>query len=362
MVTMAQAASIVVAGASVAALVSQPAFRVSLTAALARWTGYNAPGGLWRIAAILLALANLKNLPFVWHVRTQSPKTSRPTSIFRTQTDRTPQLRFFRAFVYQLYLQPTPIPPHALFQPIITSTRTTLLETDYNMHKSNSTYFSDMDISRTHLFTAIIRNGIRKNSRLGGASKSSVSVAGATEGTRGKHYIALGGISCLFKKEILPYQKYEIWTRLLCWDRKWFYLVTHLVKPGVAKPDSWSLQPWRKATSPSGIDKEALLKAVHATAIAKYVIKRGRITVSPEQALVDAEMVPLKPGGWVYQGENGDVLPEKVEAKDWNWDVIEKERLRGLVVAQKFAEMDGMHEFFDGGKDGVLGEFADLLF
>jgi hypothetical protein len=243
------------------------------------------------------------------------------------------------------------------------------------MHKSNSTYFSDMDISRTHLFTAIIRNGIRKNSRLGGASKSAVAGAvGATEGTRGKHYIALGGISCLFKKEILPYQKYEMWTRLLCWDRKWFYLVTHLVKPGVERPGSATLQPWRKARTATGkeADKEALMKAVHATAIAKYVIKRGRVTVPPEQALVDADMVPLKPEGWVYQGEtrenghaNGDgddVLPKAVKAKDWNWDVIEAERLKGLVVAQKFAEMDGMHEFFDGGKDGVLGEFADLLF
>jgi hypothetical protein len=72
MVTMAQAASIVVAGASIAALVSQPALRGSLMAALTQWTGYNAPGGAWRIAAILLALSNLKNLPFVWHVRTQT--------------------------------------------------------------------------------------------------------------------------------------------------------------------------------------------------------------------------------------------------------------------------------------------------
>ena len=69
MVTMAQTASIVVAGASMAALVSQPTMRGNLMATLARWTGYNAPGGLWRIAAILLAFANLKNLPFVWHVR-----------------------------------------------------------------------------------------------------------------------------------------------------------------------------------------------------------------------------------------------------------------------------------------------------
>jgi len=346
MVTMAQTASIVVAGASIAALVSQPALRGNLMAMLAKWTGYNAPGGVWRIAAILLALANLKNLPFVWH------------------------LRFIRAFFYQLYLQPTPIPPHALFQPIITSTRTTLLETDYNMHKSNSTYFSDMDISRTHLFTALIRNGIRKNSRLYGAKKNAVAGAvGATEGTRGKHMIALGGISCLFKKEILPYKKYEMWTRLLCWDRKWFYLVTHLVKPGVGQPESWTLQPWKKSKSNKDVDPEKLKGAVYATAIAKYVIKRGRITVPPEQALIDADMVPMKPEGWVYQGQapeeyeaNGDVLPKAVEAKDWNWDVIEAERLRGLKVAENFAAMDGMHDFFDGGKDGVLGEYPDLLF
>lgn len=270
-----------------------------------------------------------------------------------------------------MYFQPTPIPPHALFQPIISSTRAPLLETDYNLHKSNSTYFSDMDISRTHLFTAIIRNGIKKNSRLYGAKKSAVAGAiGATEGTRGRHLIALGGVSCLFKREILPYTKYEMWTRVLCWDRKWFYLITHLVKPGVGKPSSWTLQPWRKGkkTAAQDVDREKLMGAVYATAIAKYVVKRGRITVPPEQALLDADMLPVKPEGWVYKGEtesNGDadgLLPQSVDAKDWNWDVIEAERRRGLIVAQKFAEMDQMHEYFDGGKNGALGEYADLLF
>lgn len=242
---------------------------------------------------------------------------------------------------------------------------------DYNLHKSNSTYFADMDISRTHLFTAIIRNGIKKNSRLYGKPKAAEAL-GATEGTRGKHMIALGGISCMFRREILPYKKYEMWSRLLCWDRKWFYLVTHLVKPGVGKPTSWALQPWRKAkTDGSDVDAEKLKNAVYATAIARYVIKRGRITVPPEQALLDADMVPPKPEGWVYQGEvNGDlngsaefVIPEKVaESEEWNWDVIEKERLRGLTLAQKFADLDGLHEVFDGGKEGALGEYADLLF
>lgn len=238
---------------------------------------------------------------------------------------------------------------------------------DYNLHKSNSTYFSDMDISRTHLFTAIIRNGIKKNSRLYGAKKSAVRGAvGATDGTRGKHMIALGGISCLFKKEILPYRKYEMWTRLLCWDRKWFYLVTHLVVPGVGRPSSWTLQPWKKSNRATvAVDKEKLMGSIYATAVAKYVIKRGRVTVPPEQALLDAEMVPMKPEGWVYdplRNGHSEGGADDVPAKEWNWDVIEAERLRGLKVAQKFADMDGMHEYFDGGEAGVLGEFADLLF
>ncbi|KAF2268923.1 hypothetical protein CC78DRAFT_509576 [Lojkania enalia] len=350
---MPRAVSLAVMGASIAAFASQ----VSLRNFIIKWSGISAPGGVWRIIAILFALANLKNLPFVWH------------------------MRFFRAFIYHLYLQPTPIPPHALFQPVISSSRTPILEMDYNLHKSNSTYFSDMDISRTHLFTAIIRNAIRKNSRLYGGSKheyiaNSIDGMGATSGTRGKHMIALGGISCLFKKEILPYHKYEMWTRLLTWDRKWFYLVTHIVKPGVARPKSFTLQPWRTgkktgSKEDEGNIRERLKGVVFATALAKYVIKKGKITVPPEQALFDADMVPAKPADWVHKGDvtavaNGDVelvLPEKmVESGEWNWDIIERERLRGLRFAERFAELDGLHEIFDGGREGVLGEYPDLLF
>lgn len=159
----------------------------------------------------------------------------------------------------------------------------------------------------------------------------------------------------------------------ICANTCRFYLITHFVKPGVAQPSSWTLHPWKKTkTADKAVDAEKLIGAVYATAIAKYVIKRGRITVPPEEALVDADMVPRKPEGWSYNGElssNGtsdegaaEVLPAAIKAEDWNWDVIECERLRGLKVASKFAEMDGMHNYFDGGKHGVLGEYADLLF
>ena len=72
--TMAQTVGVIAAVASMAAaLAAQPTWRDNLLAMLARWTGYQAPGGLWRIAAILLAVVNLKNLPFVWHVRIPLP-------------------------------------------------------------------------------------------------------------------------------------------------------------------------------------------------------------------------------------------------------------------------------------------------
>lgn len=35
---------------------------------ITKWTAIDAPGGAWRAVAIILALANLKNLPFMWHV------------------------------------------------------------------------------------------------------------------------------------------------------------------------------------------------------------------------------------------------------------------------------------------------------
>lgn len=78
------ALSVVLAGASIAALYSQPTLRETLVATLIRWTGYGVPGGVWRIAAILLALANLKNLPFVWHVRPNSRPLSQASSLHHT--------------------------------------------------------------------------------------------------------------------------------------------------------------------------------------------------------------------------------------------------------------------------------------
>ena len=58
--------------------------------------------------------------------------------------------------------------------------------------------------------------------------------------------MALGGVTCTFKRELKPYRKYEIWTRVLSWDEKWVYVISHIVKPDSANPTAYSDQPWKK--------------------------------------------------------------------------------------------------------------------
>ena len=49
----------------------------------------------------------------------------------------------------------------------------------------------------------------------------------------------LGGTSCTWHREIKPYQPYELWTRVISWDDKWLYVVTHFVEAGMFRPDEY---------------------------------------------------------------------------------------------------------------------------
>merc|ERR1711939_1157611 len=182
--------------------------------------------------------------------------------------------------LYQIYFQPTQQPPKHLFAPIITSSRNTPWDTDYNLHKSNSTYFADLDIGRAHAMGLIIRTGL---SQLNKGDEE-----GLTEDIRnmkGSYSVALGAVSCFFQRQIEPFQAFEVWTRVLSWDRKWLYLVSHVVKKGVIKPNSYVLQPWKKSKKTAAEakkDEEDLTKHIFATSVSRYVFKKGRLTLNPE--------------------------------------------------------------------------------
>ncbi len=126
--------------------------------------------------------------------------------------------------------------------------------------------------------------------------------------------------------------------------------------------------------------KETLL----ASALSKYVVKKGRYTVAPERCLTTAGWVPARPESAGSSSEEPSDVPtpqeglvaalptslgsttedlvEKLESAagktstdaaqelhdgEWDWHRIEKERLRGLQIAANWLALDKelMEEF-----------------
>lgn len=242
-------------------------------------------------------------------------------------------------------------------------THAPLYETDYNLHKSNSTYFSDLDESRTALATRLLGPGLRAGDK-----------TLERQGHRGRVGVMLGAVHCSFHREIRPYERYEVRSRVLGWDRKWLVIGTFLVREG------------RKGK------EETLL----ASALSKYVVKKGRFTVAPEHCLRVAGWLPQRPEAAGEEVEGSAVLvpsaadtgadteaqgtPSGVKAQvematgveavverlqrvktgeeerdpvgaaakgpaaekgPWGWERIERERARGLKIAEAWLGLDG---------------------
>jgi hypothetical protein len=355
------------AGAILAGLASSPAVREWI----AKYLGANVSKHMLKLAAAAFAVANFKNLPGIWHVRV------------------------LRGIFYQLYLQPSPQPPKHLFAPMITSSRNTLYDCDYNLHKSNSTYFADLDVARAHTVGCLIRTGLARLNR-----GDEEGLPSETKTAKGSYYVALGAVSCFFQRQIEPLQSFEIYTRVLSWDRKWLYLVSHIVKKGAVKPDAYVLQPWKKVKRRLDEVKqqdEDLKKHIFATSVARYCFKKGRLTINPEIVLERSRLLPARPAGVglppraeassdatpaevvpTPAGDAGSMSPEAVasqvssrlgdfaehisqqqstEDESWTWQDMEKERLRGLQTAIHFDKLSAVHNELRGGE--VLGEYAD---
>ncbi|KAJ5934363.1 hypothetical protein N7466_003910 [Penicillium verhagenii] len=234
-----------------------------------------------------------------------------------------------------------------VFLPCVTTTYTPLLEADYNLHKSNSTYFTDLDASRSHLLSYLCLGGV-----------SVVDRELVADGKRGIMAAIIGSVTTSFKKEIRIFQQYEVWSRILTWDQKWLYIVTHFVQKG-------SVKQVDLVTHTSSTKKSSATCAGHgsengghkvgrpvvfATSVSKYVFKKGRLTVAPER-LLRASCLLDESKKTVGNVETGQV--------------IEKERLRGMKYANAWAELDSLHEELAGENDKsdlvpTIGHFADI--
>jgi hypothetical protein len=204
------------------------------------------------------------------------------------------------------------------------------------------------------------------------ASKTRPLNADGSAAGLGKLGCLLGGVSCTFRREIKPFQKFEIWTRVLCWDEKWVYIVSHFVRAGAVKPRGYSLKgqgaasmgrrPGRDAKGQDDFsgEKEADQKALFASAISKYVFKSGRRTVRPEVVLLELGLIQQR-------DENRSGMEGKTEKKgghadsgdvSGNWAKVEQERLRGMELARQFASLDSLDGTFNGSSAPALGDFG----
>lgn len=215
-----------------------------------------------------------------------------------------------------------------------------------------------MDVSRSHLVTHLLGAAVP---RLPGLVRDK-----AGNPVPGSVGIGLGAVFCSFRKELAPLRKFEMWSRVLSWDRKWMYIVTHFVPAGVVRPTAWdgrSGGPTRVVRSKDGkeMPEEEMSKYVCATAVSKYVFKLGRFTVHPAYVFEAAGMLPERPGvGWRGgEDETGGMeeLGEVDAVGEWDWKMVEQERRRGLVLAKHFHALDETNSLFDGGKDGAMGRF-----
>ncbi len=269
-----------------------------------------------------------------------------------------------------------------------------------NPSESNSTYFQDLDIARAHLICTLFSKGIEQ-----ARNSKSHGIVGDTNKTFG---VALGAVCCSFKKEISPFEEYEMWTRVLSWDRKWIYFITHFVRKDNVKPRRFSLYPRQKNKNGGTRTVENKEDAIVASALSKMVFKKGRLTVPPEVMLQISGLLPRRPNDvplpqtqvfpepkrrtpfqkicdlpfkffeqadLIYEAAKNSLFPEteddryksregspdEIKKSDhpWTWEKVEEERQRGLAMAEKLAGLDGLAGEFTAEAD-ALGKHSDL--
>ena len=294
-------------------------------------------------------LASKWDLPRCAQYTCQTPQLHHPSRFIRSHTNRA-KIRFWRAVYTHLFHRRRQLPaPAHLFSPLTTASRSSTYECDFNGHKSNSTYFSDLDIARCHLVCHLTKGAFaRRRARAEPAM-----------------YVALAGVTALFRREIRPLAAYVVSSRVLGWDRKWLFVVSHFVSAGAGE------------------------RVVYASCLSKYVFKSGRRTVPPEVVLAESGLLPPRPDAASGCGSGADTplvglregrmgeqrvedaverIRRAVGAKDlvaedvervpeegyWTWERIEAERKRGLELADHMMELDGLaDEYREGDEEGL---------
>lgn len=250
-----------------------------------------------RNVALLFFIFNFKTLPLAWELRIAY-------RAWQSWLDkRKVAKRLETAASKHSSANPVPSLPgstHPLFAPVTISTTTQMLEMDHNLHKSNSTYFTDLDESRTALMFHLLSS---TKFSLGDLDR---------KGITGRLTMILASVHVTFLKEIKPYERYTVRSRVLGWDNKWILTESVFVRPKnaadrrcekkesdrKAKPgDAGAAPPQQNNHHHHHHHHRETGEVLLATCLSKYVMKKGRYTVAPEVCWRSAGWLPEKPDG-----------------------------------------------------------------
>ncbi|OAP62562.1 hypothetical protein AYL99_01789 [Fonsecaea erecta] len=221
------------------------------------FSSYKAAGGCFVAALLgfLFCATNAKSLPLA-HTLRLLPSISRLRRARQAGT----RGRYGKDLTYS-----QPDRSTMLFGCHVTSTRVTLLELDINLHKSNSTFFIDADVSRTVLLTNLLAQALG-------------------ELPSGPASFILAGVQCTFRREIRLFQQYYVTSRILAWDHKWLFTVTYFLN-GNAGDGTLPADPDLTGGPGAVLRDQKLGKSILAVMVTKFVFKAGRVTVPPEDVL-----------------------------------------------------------------------------
>lgn len=128
------------------------------------------------------------------------------------------------------------------------STYVSPLECDLYFHKNNATYFEELDISRCDLMTKIFQPLFSTGNK----------------NNKPWPYVPVANVFTNYLKELKPFESYNVYSSILCWDEKWIYVISRFTKNGD--------------------------KTLCSLSLTKYVLKEKRKTIQPKEALLDCHL------------------------------------------------------------------------
>lgn len=168
----------------------------------------------------------------------------------------------------------------------------------------------------------------------------------------------------------------------------WLWGTTRKEKPreGEKRPDITRDESGVTASQEATTSSPSVHPAIFASAIAKYVFKHGRLTITPEKILQTSNLLPPKPIDTpspnssppsnaavtdlpTMSTKTADEIIEASLTADasstgepnnaedvWDWDRIQTERMRGMKIAELYAGLEALNQEFSYEGKPLLGE------